>query len=110
MGGNVRDPSPSEAAAEAIAAEWAGQGEHIDRASMPLTGMLSASIDGGAEDADAWREEIVKYLGSDLVCYRAEEPQALAERRGVPRGCGRAGRCAGRLPGGGVHARTSSTS
>lgn len=73
--------APTEAAAEAIAAEWAGQGEHIDRASMPLTGMLSASIDGGAEDADAWREEIVKYLGSDLVCYRAEEPQALAERQ-----------------------------
>ena len=70
----------SEALAEAIAQEWRDQGEHIERRSMPLTGMQSAAIDG-AGDCDHWREEIVKYLGSDLVCYRAAEPKALAIRQ-----------------------------
>lgn len=73
--------APTQALADAVAGEWAAQGEHIERTSMPLTGMLSAAIDGGADDAESWREEIVKYLGSDLVCYRADQPQALAERQ-----------------------------
>lgn len=73
--------APTLALAEAVAAEWAGQGEHMDRASMPLTAMLSAAIDSGEDGASQWREEIVGYLGSDLVCYRADAPQALAERQ-----------------------------
>lgn len=73
--------APWEALAGAVAAEWAAQGEHIDRATMPLTGMLSASVDGGVGEAEQWREEIVKYLGSDLVCYRAGEPEKLAARQ-----------------------------
>ncbi|WP_165793884.1 ATP12 family chaperone protein [Hyphococcus luteus] len=73
--------APTPALAEAVAAEWDLQGEHIDRTTMPLTAMLSAAIDGGEEDLQAWREEIVKYLGSDLVCYRADAPAVLAERQ-----------------------------
>lgn len=73
--------APTLALAEAVAREWAGQGERIDRASMPLTAMLSAALDTGEAGADEWREEIVGYLGTDLVCYRAESPQALAERQ-----------------------------
>ena len=80
MGRNVLS-APTEALAVAVAAEWSGQGEHIDRLTMPLTGLLSASIDGSDEDTEKWREEIVKYLGSDLVCYRAGEPQKLSERQ-----------------------------
>ena len=73
--------APTEALADAIVDEWAGQGEHIDRLSMPLTGILSAAIDGDESEIENWRAEIVKYMGSDLVCYRAEAPQALAERQ-----------------------------
>lgn len=69
------------ALAEAVAAEWEMQGEHIDRVTMPLTAMLSAALDGGEEDLESWREEIVKYIGSDLVCYRADAPASLAERQ-----------------------------
>ncbi len=72
--------APTDALAAAIAEEWAAQGEHIVRRTMPLTGMQSAAIDGAATAAD-WLEEIVNYLGSDLVCYRAVAPQALAERQ-----------------------------
>ncbi len=80
LGRNILS-APTEKAAQAVADEWAGQGEHIDRTTMPMTGILSASVDGSGEDMEVWREEIVKYLGSDLVCYRAGEPQALADRQ-----------------------------
>lgn len=72
---------PVEPLAQEIAEEWRRQADHIDRASMPLSGMLSGAIDGGAEGAAAALDDIVKYLGSDLVCYRAVEPAALADRQ-----------------------------
>jgi chaperone required for assembly of F1-ATPase len=73
--------APSETLADAVAAEWAAQGELIDRQTMPLTALLSAAIDAGAAGAAEWRAEILTYLGSDLVCYRAETPAALVARQ-----------------------------
>ena len=67
--------------AEAVAAEWAAQGERIDRTAMPLTALLSAAIDGGGEAAAGWAEDVLSYLGSDLVCYRASQPEALVARQ-----------------------------
>jgi chaperone required for assembly of F1-ATPase len=68
--------------AEAIAAEWKAQGEHIDPATMPMTRLLNSAIDGvRGREADV-RAEIVKYAGSDLLCYRAGEPEGLARRQG----------------------------
>jgi len=66
--------------ADAVGAEWAAQGAYIDRASMPLTALLSISINAG-ESVDVWTDEIVKFLNSDLICYRAETPAALIERQ-----------------------------
>jgi len=70
---------PSLAAAEAIAEEWAAQGEWIDWASMPMTRIANAAVDGVSGNLDATRDEIAKYSGSDLVCYRASEPKRLVE-------------------------------
>jgi chaperone required for assembly of F1-ATPase len=70
---------PSLAAARALADEWSAQGEWIDPAAMPLTRLVNSAIDGVARQLDATAEEIAKYAGSDLVCYRAAEPRALAE-------------------------------
>lgn len=68
---------PTRAAAEAVAAEWQAQGETIDPTRLPLTRILNAALDGVAKTMDAAAEEIVKYAGSDLVCYRAEGPESL---------------------------------
>jgi chaperone required for assembly of F1-ATPase len=68
---------PSRALAEAVAAEWAAQGEHIDPATMPLTRLAHAAIDGVAGGAKAVAAEIERYAGSDLVLYRATEPEGL---------------------------------
>jgi chaperone required for assembly of F1-ATPase len=67
--------------AQAVAAEWDAQGDFIERATMPLSGMLMASIDGGEDGAEQRRQEVLDYFGSDLVCYRAEKPEALVQRQ-----------------------------
>src|ERR1700752_1320490 len=69
--------APSAALAEAIAAEWNAQGERIDPATMPLTRLANTIIDGVAPSPTPVEQEIAKYLGSDLVCYRADAPEGL---------------------------------
>jgi chaperone required for assembly of F1-ATPase len=68
---------PTKALADAIAAEWAAQGERIDPNSMPLSKLAITAIDGVANHAGDVAAEIVKFAGSDLLCYRAEAPEAL---------------------------------
>ena len=70
---------PTRAAAEAIAGEWLAQGEEIDPAEMPLTRIVNSAIDGVARTMEAVAEDIVKYAGTDLVCYRAEGPDSLVK-------------------------------
>lgn len=69
------------AVAEALAVEWDAQGERIDPATMPMTRIVNAAIDRVAEAMTEVRAEIVKYAGSDLICYRAETPQSLIDRQ-----------------------------
>ena len=70
--------TPSRPLAEAIAAEWANQGETIDPATMPLTKLVNAALDGVAAQMAAVEAEVAKYAASDLICYRAGEPESLA--------------------------------
>jgi chaperone required for assembly of F1-ATPase len=69
------------ALAEAVAREWADQGTHIDPASMPLTRLVNTSIDGVAERRAEVAADVVKYAGSDLICYRATYPDGLIARQ-----------------------------
>jgi chaperone required for assembly of F1-ATPase len=64
-----------------VAAEWERQGETIDPADMPLTRLINAAIDGVARTMAETRAEILRYAASDLLCYRAEAPAALAARQ-----------------------------
>ena len=73
--------APTRALAEAIAAEWAAQETVIDPARLPLTRLANAVIDAVAAQAQPFTEEIAKYLGSDLLCYRADAPAGLVERQ-----------------------------
>ncbi|MEA3033740.1 MAG: hypothetical protein QOH86_1756 [Sphingomonadales bacterium] len=72
---------PGEALADAIAAEWEGQGEAIDPRSMPLTGLANAALDRVAPDREAFARGLARYAEADLLCYRAEAPQALIRRQ-----------------------------
>jgi len=72
---------PSEALAEAIAAEWGGQAETIKPETMPMTQFASTAIDRVSGRRDEVIEEIAAYGGSDLLCYRAEGPADLVARQ-----------------------------
>jgi len=72
---------PSRPLAEAVAAEWQAQAEHIDPMRMPLTRLVNAIIDGVAQAAGPVKAEIEKYLGSDLIFYRADSPPGLVQRQ-----------------------------
>jgi chaperone required for assembly of F1-ATPase len=64
-----------------VAAEWDRQRETVDPADMPLTRLLNSAIDGVARTMAETRADILRYAGSDLLCYRAEVPETLAERQ-----------------------------
>jgi len=66
---------------ERVAGEWARQGGALDPADMPITRLLNAAIDGVSRTMEETRAEIVAYAGSDLLCYRADAPESLAERQ-----------------------------
>ena len=70
---------PCLAAARALADEWSAQGETIEPASMPLTRIVNSAIDGVALRLGATVDEIARYAGADLVCYRAAGPRMLIE-------------------------------
>jgi chaperone required for assembly of F1-ATPase len=72
---------PTRSLAEVAAAEWDAQGEFIEPAQMPLTRLANTIIDGVAAAPDAVAAEVAKYLGSDLLFYRAAGPERLVERQ-----------------------------
>jgi chaperone required for assembly of F1-ATPase len=72
---------PSLALAAAMAAEWDAQEGEIRREVMPLTRLAGATIDRSAAQRDAAVHQVAHYAGTDLVCYRAAHPPALAARQ-----------------------------
>lgn len=72
---------PTPALAEAIAAEWRSQGAEIDPATMPMTRIANTAIDAVTDALPEVAADIVAFAGSDLLCYRAEGPEALQQRQ-----------------------------
>jgi chaperone required for assembly of F1-ATPase len=72
---------PTRALAEQVAQEWAAQGPTIELADMQATRLANTAIEtiGGSRDAVA--DQVAQYAASDLLCYFAEEPQALVARQ-----------------------------
>ncbi|WP_068082384.1 ATP12 family chaperone protein [Polycladidibacter stylochi] len=69
----------SELLAGACAAEWELQEEFIDPATMPLTRLAHAAIDGVASAYADVADEITRYAGNDHLCYRVDSPVELVE-------------------------------
>lgn len=65
------------ALAEAIAAEWQAQGETVDPAAMPLTGLANAAIDLAMPGPAAFAEPVAAYAATDLFCYRDDRDALL---------------------------------
>lgn len=72
---------PRRELAEALAQEWQDQVEVIDPNRMPLTRLVNSALDSVSRELGPVRAEIVKYAGSDLICYRAEGPDRLVAQQ-----------------------------
>lgn len=75
----VRRPlaAPVRELADALAGEWNAQEKVVDPAAMPLTRLANSIIDGVAPQPAPVAAEVEKYLGSDLLFYRAANPEGL---------------------------------
>jgi len=72
---------PSLSLAAAVAAEWDAQQGEILRERMPLTRLAATTIDRNSTQREAIVRQVAHYAGTDLVCYRATHPPALAARQ-----------------------------
>ena len=72
---------PSRALAEAMAAEWAGQGEEIDPTAFRYRDLADYAIDVVANDPAAEILSILRYAETDTLCYRAEPDEPLFTRQ-----------------------------
>lgn len=68
---------PTRKLANALAAEWNAQGEHIDLARLYLTRLANVALDKVAEARDELADELARYCETDLICHIAEEPEEL---------------------------------
>ena len=72
---------PTRALADAVAAEWDAQPEVIDPLSMPLTRAANSAIEKVTPQFDAVADMLGAYGGTDLLSYRASEPEDLKARQ-----------------------------
>src|SRR5256714_3469763 len=72
--------APRREIAAAIAAEWQAQGETIEPLTMPLTRFANSVVEAVVDRVDAVTEDVAKYLGTDLLFYRAGHPEALVAK------------------------------
>lgn len=72
---------PARALADAVATEWAEQGEEITPAIMTLTKLANTAIDRVCQHRVAIVQEVLDYADADLVCYRTDRPPDLVARQ-----------------------------
>lgn len=72
---------PTPALAQAVAAEWQGQGETVDQDSLALTRIACTALDRVADCRAEVVEHMVRVGATDMTCYRVAEPAELVARQ-----------------------------
>lgn len=72
---------PSAQFAEAIATEWDAQEGEVNPQTMPFTRSANAALDKVAPQFREVADMVAAYGGTDLLCYRAPNPQELIARQ-----------------------------
>ena len=72
---------PTRAMALAVAAEWEAQEDVVNPNLMPFTRSANAAIDKVAVQHSEVADMLAAYGDADLLCYRAQEPEALVRRQ-----------------------------
>jgi chaperone required for assembly of F1-ATPase len=70
---------PTHLAASIVAREWNDQVDVINPHLMPATRIVNTALDGVSTMMPEVGTEIADFAGSDLVCYRADEPPGLVQ-------------------------------
>jgi chaperone required for assembly of F1-ATPase len=71
---------PTQSLADAVAAEWQAQDEHINPDTMPLTRIATITLDLVADNRELLTTEMLDYIDTDLLCYHSDKP-VLRERQ-----------------------------
>jgi chaperone required for assembly of F1-ATPase len=83
----IRTPSKSillagnENLAALSKAEWDAQGDKINHNTMPVTQLLNTKQDRISGQRSVLEDELLKYINTDLLCYRADTPEELVARQ-----------------------------
>lgn len=72
---------PSEPLAQALAAEWARQGDEIDLTAFVLRDLADYALDTVAADRAATIDDLLSYAQTDTLCYRGDEGEPLYLRQ-----------------------------
>lgn len=70
-----------ETLAAAVAKEWQDQEDEINPQVMPLTQIMSTVIDTTDEQRAQIAKTVLAYINTDLLCYRIDMPEDLAQRQ-----------------------------
>ncbi len=79
--GGAAQIAPTQRLAEALAAEWAAQGEEIAPLTFKLRDLADYAIDIVAPGREAAIAGMLRFAETDTLCYRAEDGEALHERQ-----------------------------
>ncbi|MBC6405152.1 MAG: ATPase [Rhodospirillales bacterium] len=72
---------PTVSLAASVAGEWQAQDAEIKPHSMPMTQLSFTALDLTAAKRHEIVEATATYASNDLLCYRAERPEALRQRQ-----------------------------
>jgi len=72
---------PTPGLAALAAEEWDAQDPHIVMVSMPAVRLAWTALEKIAAAREAVADEVARYAGSDLLCYRAEGPRELVAQQ-----------------------------
>ncbi len=65
--------------AQEIVKEWDQNSQNINTESMIFYGLISMSLDKIIDNRSLYIDDILDYIDTDLICYRAENPKELVE-------------------------------
>ena len=65
--------------AQEIVKEWDQDSKNINTESMIFYGLISTSLDKIIDDKNLYINDVLDYIDTDLICYRAENPKELVE-------------------------------
>ena len=70
---------PKRLLADAVATEWQAQGDIVKPDEMPVTRTVNSALDKVGPAHSQVADLVADYAEFDLICYRADTPQALID-------------------------------